>query len=509
MTASFSPISVQGLSFGNPWISRKRNPFNDLRSYNTFLLYEQRLQVEQHVKVQQVAQNNSQASRFYHFLSNKNVPIGELIKMTCTVKPEFQRDRHILVLGDSSSLNLGRRRGRIQDIEAVGVLNDDKTPGFHLHASLPVDAQTENVGGLADILYWSRAKSEAQSAGSSKLSWQDKESYKWALGVSNSKETLRQADRLTFVFDREADSFELFEHLLSDRPADFIIRAQANRKIRWQYEELLVNNLLSRIPVMDTYDLDLPPLNHYSSTLGKRVQRKARTARIEIRYAAVELLPPRDSVGKRPIPLYIVEAREITQDLPENESPVRWRLWTTHPVESVEQARQIIYYYTRRWIIEQLFRTLKKKGFNLEDVELETFSAILRQTTMVAKTACTALQLTYARDRLDCQATGEVFDHDQRCVLQLLNEQAEGKTEKLKNPFPQDRLSWAAWVIARLGGWKGYRSQKPPGPITFKRGLEKFAVFVQAYKLFNDPQAAQINDNDEAPDQEYYRFNSS
>ena len=61
----------------------------------------------------------------------------------------------------------------------------------------------------------------------------------------------------------------------------------------------------------------------------------------------------------------------------------------------------------------------------------------------------------------------------------------EGKTEKQKNQLPRNQLSWAAWVIARLGGWKGYQSQPPPGPITMKRGLDKFATLLEAYRLFN------------------------
>jgi len=71
--------------------------------------------------------------------------------------------------------------------------------------------------------------------------------------------------------------------------------------------------------------------------------------------------------------------------------------------------------------------------------------------------------------------------------LQKVNERLEGKTEKQKNPFPSNKLNWAAWIIARLGGWKGYKSQKPPGPITMKTGLDKFQNIFQGYQLYLSP----------------------
>jgi hypothetical protein len=40
-------------------------------------------------------------------------------------------------------------------------------------------------------------------------------------------------------------------------------------------------------------------------------------------------------------------------------------------------------------------------------------------------------------------------------------------------------LSFDTWTIARLGGWKGYKSQRPPGLTTLQEGLDKF------YSIFN------------------------
>jgi hypothetical protein len=43
--------------------------------------------------------------------------------------------------------------------------------------------------------------------------------------------------------------------------------------------------------------------------------------------------------------------------------------------------------------------------------------------------------------------------------------------------------AWATWIIARLGGWSGYRSQKPPGISTLVCGLRQFESFFQGWKL--------------------------
>ena len=52
----------------------------------------------------------------------------------------------------------------------------------------------------------------------------------------------------------------------------------------------------------------------------------------------------------------------------------------------------------------------------------------------------------------------------------------ESKTALQKNPLPLETLAWAAWIIAKLGGWYGYPKSKPPGPINFRHGLQYCSV---------------------------------
>jgi hypothetical protein len=60
---------------------------------------------------------------------------------------------------------------------------------------------------------------------------------------------------------------------------------------------------------------------------------------------------------------------------------------------------------------------------------------------------------------------------------------AEGKTALQKNPHPPNSLTWAGWIVAKLGGRDGYPKSKPPGPITFRHGLERFRAIAYGWKL--------------------------
>ena len=119
-----------------------------------------------------------------------------------------------------------------------------------------------------------------------------------------------------------------------------------------------------------------------------------------------------------------------------------------------------IYERRREWDIEQLFRLIKTEGLQLEDSRLESADRLLKLTAIAAKAAVITLQLVQARDGQTAEPASLAFTPVQIKVLAGLGAQYEGRTKLQSNPHPAKSLAWAAWIIARLGGWDGYPRTK-------------------------------------------------
>ena len=126
---------------------------------------------------------------------------------------------------------------------------------------------------------------------------------------------------------------------------------------------------------------------------------------------------------------------------------------------------------------------MKSKGLNIESSEVQTFHGLSNLTTIALLAATQTMQLVRARDGKTEQKINDVFFQAEHDCLILLNQKLEGRTEKTQNPFHCDDLAFGTWIIARLGGWKGYQSREPPGPITITRGLIKFYQILEGFNL--------------------------
>ena len=177
-----------------------------------------------------------------------------------------------------------------------------------------------------------------------------------------------------------------------------------------------------------------------------------------------------------------VDVREV--DGPSGEA-VHWRLLTTHQVEDVSQGFAVVELYRRRWVIEQVFRTLKSQGFDIERLRIDEDAPLCRLVMATLIAGVTIQQLVHARDGYQGPAPlrplTDAFDAKDRVLLEAFCAQLEGKTARQKNPHPPGSLAYAAWVCARLGGWTGYYGK--PGPVVMLNGWLEFQAAKRAVVL--------------------------
>ncbi|MDN5285940.1 MAG: hypothetical protein JWR38_2214 [Mucilaginibacter sp.] len=103
---------------------------------------------------------------------------------------------------------------------------------------------------------------------------------------------------------------------------------------------------------------------------------------------------------------------------------------------------------------------------------------------MMASLRILQMMLAYLDDNE--QSIDEVFDEQEQKCLQMIGKKMDGATEKRKNPAKVNTLKWATWIIARMAAWKGYASQRKPGPIVLQKGLAKFYSVYQGWLLFQN-----------------------
>jgi len=367
--------------------------------------------------------------------------------------------RDVVVIQDTSELALGGRRAKANGYGPVG--KGGALRGLLLHAVLAVDAGTGGVLGLVDAKVWNRKGSKAKPRRGRKTS--QKESQRWLDGTSRAGEVLAAANSITGVSDRESDIYEHFAR----RPSNvhLIVRACQNRQIETDREDPI--SLL--FPHVD----GLPEQGRLKVKIPAAPGRKARVAELAVRFSRVVLCKPLHGAAPdlpATIALTMVDVRETSK--PEDGKPVHWRLLTTQEVTSLGEARRIIDLYRMRWIIEEFFHTLKTAGFDIEAADIGDPQVMIKFVTAATVAAITVMQLVKARDGTTGQNLTDAFDPADQPILEAVSAQLEGKTAKQKNPHSRGSLAFAAWVIARLGGWTGYYGK--PGPQVMRRGLDDF-----------------------------------
>jgi Transposase DDE domain len=390
--------------------------------------------------------------RITRFLRNTAVTIEEMIATACARTADRAAGHHVLA---------------IQDTTDVRVASDNS--GVVLHPTIATEATSGTLLGLVHAQLLGRTGGGRRDY--KQRPFADKQSRRWLTAAERAAALLEAgAVAVTVVADRECDIYE--EFALRPAGVDLVIRAGQDRTLA---DGSLLFARAETLPEAGRMTVDLP------AAPG----RSARTALLALRFCPVEIAcPQRRRAGSMLPPtvrLRLIEAVEV--EPPQGAAPAHWRLLTTHPVTDLDEARRIIGYYRQRWTIEQLFRTLKTKGFDIEALRIAEGGPFEKLVVATLVAAVTVLQLVRERDGIAKRPLADAFDPDDLPVLEALSANLEGKTERQKNPHPNGSLAFAAWVFARLGGWTGYYGK--PGPIVILNGLLRFHTVKHGWRLHN------------------------
>jgi hypothetical protein len=425
--------------------------------------------------IRRISRDRAEQVAYYRFLENAQVTPSELSRTLASHCQQQVSGKHVLAINDTTEINLQAHLGRLK-AEGLGVVGNNTDVGFFLHPTLVLDADTGFPLGLSAVQLWTRAPNRLskKERNYSKLPIEQKESYKWVASAERSEHSLigGGATQVTHIGDRESDIYEAWQ-IIPEGDQHLLVRVQKDRCLAQGTASLY--EVLDQQPIAGTYEVEI--------LADARLGRKARTAWLAVRFTKVEIQRPAN-LSARDYPalkqLWAIEAREILP--PPGQEAVHWRLLTTHRVEGFERALQMVLWYRWRWRIEQLFGTIKIDGLDLESSQLETTEAIQCLTVLGLSVALRILQFVVGRDHPELDATVALTPDQQTC-LRALAPTLSGKTKKQQNPHRPLSLAWAVWLIARLGGWSGYQSQRPPGVLTLVQGWRRFEAIFLGWKL--------------------------
>lgn len=431
------------------------------------------------VCLRQLSDDRATQRRFHRLLEHVNVTAQEITRHGSERTALACVGRHVLAIQDTSEIDYTSHARRTS---GLGGISSNKGRGLFIHPVLAIDAETHACLGIAHQAAWVRDIDAPRKP--TRRPIEEKESMRWLAGAQAAGKRLSHASMVTVVADRESDIYEEWDRVPDDH-THLLTRVRHNRQLEGGGT---LFDWLDAQSAMGCQVLEIKARSAgkaYHSTDGSRVgKRTAHRAHMEIRYGRVRIMRPQGSkAGQTSIELSVVDIRELPETVTPGERPVHWILLTDHDVDDLDKALDVVVWYQQRWHIEQLFRTLKKQGLGLEASQLEQADELIKLSSIATLAAARTLQLVNARDGNTQQPASDTFDNEELTVLGKLQNRFQGKSPQQKNPFETHTMAWAAWTIARLGGWTGYSKEAKPGPITMLHGLQRFDGMVQGWKL--------------------------
>jgi IS4 transposase len=421
-----------------------------------------------------LAKDDSELEALYRFHSNENISFEQLLQphMLATAKRCAESGR-VLALHDTSEFSFSGRR---EDLVEVGVKS-----AFHGHFTLAVRPQEtpEDVPmplgclGLQPFLsnrgakgIMSRGKQVPKDVRAERYNTprEEKESFTWDIGVLTAEQQFEEKStvRLIHVADQEMDDYA-FLSLLVENKFGFVVRGDPGRLATADIGKLPIRQILESQAHTVFRDAEVSPRRKRQS--GIHPKRDARTAKLHIRGGRIELKATKQAASSlREIALNVVHVFEPNP--PAGDAPIEWTLYTSEPIETLEQLRFVVDAYRARWLIEEFFKAIKT-GCAYEKRQLGSGRALLNTLALCIPIAWSMLALRAAsRSKNSDLPARLILSASLLETLRLLQPKAKLGTSPT--------IRQALLAIATHGGH--IKNNGEPGFITLYRGYKDLLV---------------------------------
>jgi hypothetical protein len=343
----------------------------------------------------------------------------------------------------------------------AGPIGNHTCQGIMMHNCLAVEYNEKHpkVIGLANQRIWERDhvvlhKSETRRQRDNR---KGKESEHW-LKTLKSIGSPPEGCKWVSVGDRGNDIYEFFCGIKKFK-WDAVVRASQDRVVEVNGEQEYLMQWVKSIPSKGSRVI----------TIRRKGDTKPKDVTTYITWDKLTIFPPQRIASKsKPLELYVVRCFNEQEELD-------WVLYTTIPVCNLEEAIEIIKWYSCRWIIEEYHKCLKT-GCKIESNQFGDVKPVEVLLGILSIVAILMLQMKYLSraddETLACNVVPDV-------IVTIIS--TRYKLDKAKITIKE---FWRA--VAQLGGFLARKSDGDPGWQTLWRGwLRLLDMWIGAESLMN------------------------
>lgn len=400
----------------------------------------------------------------YRFLTNAKVTMASVLSGHLRqTRERLLGHRVIRVVHDTTTFRF------VGDREGLGAIRGG-AKGFlgHIALAIAADETREPLGVLGvqpyihqdAVAHQGMTPSERVAATRSKPR-AAKESARWEHMALQVSAALPEGVQALHVMDQEADDYDVLA-ALHEAQLRYVIRMDPQRQTT---ARLCVKDLLAAQPATVFRTVRLTPRSPQKAvtTRGRHPARDERDATLQIRWGAITLARRQYSDSHTPtLSLWAVHVFE--PDPPPGDVRIEWMLVTSDPVQSVDDATDVVDHYRARWLIEDYFKALKT-GCAFEKRQLTTFAGLVRALALFIPMAWRLLILRHLGRADSPLPVRRCLDREQ---LRLLRKLLDRRRYRLPT---RPTVREVMLGIAALGGH--IANNGSPGWIVLGRGLTR------------------------------------